>query len=80
MYLSFTIDPPGDAHDFYKERSALRATKIGAGNVIIKIIMTFPINHWEISARTGKTLSELFIVYTLCLQLKSKNFVKNPQT
>ena len=43
MYLSFAINPPGDAHDFCKEISALCAAKIGAGNVIIKIIMTFPI-------------------------------------
>ena len=40
---SYYINPPGDAHDFCKERSALCAAKIGAGNVIIKIIMTFPI-------------------------------------
>ena len=41
IYLPFTINSLGDAHDFCKERSALCAAKNGAGNIIVKIIVTF---------------------------------------
>ena len=48
------INPPGDAHDFGKERSVLCAAKIGAENVIhnknyydVSYIMSCPTNGHE---------------------------------
>ena len=60
------INPPGDAHDFGKERSVLCAAKIGAGNVIhnknyydVSYIMSCPTNGHETRIAPHFVLSRL---------------------